>query len=410
MGTSRSAFNNSRFTEARETGRTGGAPVSRANAAISNQVESLARQLADNIIRERDAARQRTRLGRIYTTFDAVEDVLPNNVETLTRGLFSGNTGSLTQGMFTSSAATAIQKSYFIEVFNKNPSTATDAEVQFSIAWGHYNGSGSVDQTGNLNNDTPSRAIYKQYAQILLPPNDFKFSFNGVDSDSIYIINFNRARFREKLDPGNLEINLKARTTSYVLRLIDDSSTAAASVGEGGSVYNIVSGSIDDGTNIYSPTTYYGLMYPQYGIVILNGDSLQAATPAGVDLDTELDPDTEGVPTNRMKLFNSISGSIALAPAGNTYGLQARSSEQVKSTYYFVRVKNGEYNYSNNPTFVSGSLGSLKYPTFYRDPQTYITTVGLYNDRRELLAVAKLSRPLLKSFTREALIKVKLDF
>ena len=312
--------------------------------------------------------------------------------------------------MFTSSAATSIQKSYFIEVFNKNPNTATDAEVQFSIAWGHYNGSGSIDQTGNLNNDTPSRAIYKQYAQILLPPNDFKFSFNGVDSDNIYILNFNRARFREKLDPGNLEINLRYNGSTVVRRLIDDSSTAAASVGEGGAVYNIVSGSIDDGTSIFSPTTYYGLMYPQYGIVILNGDTLDLTGNNGLDLDTMVDPDTEGTPTNRMKLFNAISGSIGLAGAGQTFGIQARSSEQVKSTYYFVRVKNGEYNYSNNPTFVSGSLGSLKYPTFYRDPQTYITTVGLYNDRRELLAVAKLSRPLLKSFTREALIKVKLDF
>jgi hypothetical protein len=408
MGTSRSVVANSRFTEARETGRTNGAPISRANAAISNQVESLARQLADSIIRERDAARQRTRLGRIYTNFDAVEDVLPNNIETLTRGLFSGNTGSLTQGMFTSSTATAIQKSYFLEVFNKNPSTATDAEVQFSVAWGHYEGSGSEDLTGNLNNDTPSRAIYKQYAQILLPPNDFKFSFNGVDSDSIYILNFNRARFREKLDPGNLEINLKTTGVNSVLRLIDDSSAAGATVGEGGAVYNIVSGSIDDGTSIYSPTTYYGLMYPQYGIVVLNGDSLDSAAPAGIALATATGSGTEG--DNRIKIINAISSSIGLAPTGTTYGLQARSSEQVKSTYYFVRVKNGEYNYSNNPTFVSGSLGSLKYPTFYRDPQTYITTVGLYNDRRELLAVAKLSRPLLKSFTREALIKVKLDF
>lgn len=409
MGTSRSAAANSRFTEARETGRTNGASTSRANAAISNQVESLARQLADNIIRERDAARQRTRLGRIYTPFDAVEDVLPNNIETLTRGLFTGNTGSLTQGMFTSSTATTIQKSYFIEVFNKNPSTATDAEVQFSIAWGHYNGSGSVDLTGNLNNDTPSRAIYKQYAQILLPPNDFKFSFNGTDSDNIYILNFNRARFREKLDPGNLEINLKDVGSSAVRRLIDDSSTAGATVGEGGAVYNIVSGSIDNGTSIYSPTTYYGLMYPQYGIVILNGDVLDNdLAGGGINLATGDTSQVEG--NNRMRLFNQISQSIALGGAGQTLGIQARSSEQVKSTYYFVRVKNGEYNYSNNPTFVSGSLGSLKYPTFYRDPQTYITTVGLYNDRRELLAVAKLSRPLLKSFTREALIKVKLDF
>lgn len=408
MGTTRSAAANSRFTEAGGN-RTGGASTSRANAAISNQVESLARQLADNIIRERDAARQRTRLGRIYTTFDNVEDILPNNVETLTRGLFSGNTGSLTQGMFTSSTATAIQKSYFIETFNKNPSTATDAEVQFSIAYGHYEGSGSTDLTGNLNNDTPTRAIYKQYAQILLPPNDFKFTFNGTDSDSIYILNFNRARFRERLDPGNLEINIRGVSSTAVRRLIDDSSTTSPSVGEGGAVYNIVSGSIDNGTSIYSPATYYGLLYPQYGIVILNGVALDDAVAAGgVALATDTG---DGVAaTNPMRLFTQISSSIGLAGVDQTFGIQARSSEQVKSTYYFVRVKNGEYNYSNNPTFVSGSLGSLKYPTFYRDPQTYITTVGLYNDRRELLAVAKLSRALLKSFTREALIKVKLDF
>ena len=99
-----------------------------------------------------------------------------------------------------------------------------------------------------------------------------------------------------------------------------------------------------------------------------------------------------------------------MTSAGVNGGIQARSSEQVKSTYYFVRVKNAEYNYSNNPTFVTGSLGELFYNTFIQDPQVYITTVGLYNNRRELLATAKLSQPLLKNYTREALIKVKLDF
>ena len=55
-------------------------------------------------------------------------------------------------------------------------------------------------------------------------------------------------------------------------------------------------------------------------------------------------------------------------------------------------------------------LEKLYYSTFVNDPQTYITTVGVYNTNRELLAVAKLSKPLLKSYSREAIIKVKLDF
>ena len=113
---------------------------------------------------------------------------------------------------------------------------------------------------------------------------------------------------------------------------------------------------------------------------------------------------------NAMKLFKSLSGSNDLTPAGTNGGIQARSSEQVKSTYYFVRVKNAEYNYSNNPSFVTGSLGELFFNTMIQDPQVYVTTVGLYNNRRELLATAKLSQPLLKNYTREALIKVKLDF
>ncbi len=88
----------------------------------------------------------------------------------------------------------------------------------------------------------------------------------------------------------------------------------------------------------------------------------------------------------------------------------SKSSEAVKSTHYFVRIKNSEYNFSNNPTFTSGSQGQFAHPSMYRDPKVYITTVGLYNDQNELLATAKLSKPLLKSFTREALIRIKLEF
>ena len=69
-----------------------------------------------------------------------------------------------------------------------------------------------------------------------------------------------------------------------------------------------------------------------------------------------------------------------------------------------------EYNFSNNPTFVTGSVGEFSQATFIGDPKVYITTIGMYNDRQELLAVAKLSQPVQKSFSNEALIKVKLDF
>jgi len=89
---------------------------------------------------------------------------------------------------------------------------------------------------------------------------------------------------------------------------------------------------------------------------------------------------------------------------------QARREEQIKSSHYFCRVKSDQYNYSQNPTYYTGSNAELKNSTFVQDPKSYITTVGLYNNKNELLAVAKLSQPLLKSKDREAVIKVRLDF
>ena len=84
---------------------------------------------------------------------------------------------------------------------------------------------------------------------------------------------------------------------------------------------------------------------------------------------------------------------------------------EVTSNHYFVRVKNKDFNFSQNPTYVSGSDGSLKIDAFKGNSKTFITTVGLYGEQNDdLLAVAKLSKPILKDKTREALIKVKLDF
>ena len=85
-------------------------------------------------------------------------------------------------------------------------------------------------------------------------------------------------------------------------------------------------------------------------------------------------------------------------------------NETLTSDYVFVRVKNSEFNYSTNPSFISGSTGEVVYSNFVNSPQTYLTTVGLYNDNNDLLAVAKMSKPLSKNFTNEALLRLKLDF
>ena len=111
-------------------------------------------------------------------------------------------------------------------------------------------------------------------------------------------------------------------------------------------------------------------------------------------------------------LFPDIG--TALIPAGvgkaQVTDLKVDSEEVLTSNYVFVRARNAEFNYSQNPTFINKTTGGVRYTDFITAPQTFITTVGLYNDNGDLLAVAKLSKPLKKDFTKEALIRIKLDF
>jgi hypothetical protein len=223
---------------------------------------------------------------------------------------------------------------------------------------------------------------------------------------------------RERLDAGNFEIPLNKVTThtanatgsvtlgSGIVTLIDDSSISTATYGSSGKVYNIVSGSINGG--VYNPTNpiYFGLVYPDYGTMILDSKMMDQH----LGFATNVSSSNEG--NNHFILNKSISGSALVTDptTSDPFGFIARNSEKVTSTHYFVRIKNGEYNFSNNPSYVTGSVGQLAQSTFINDPKSYITTVGLYNDNHELLAVAKLSKPLLKSFQRESLIRVKLDF
>lgn len=362
--------------------------------------------------------------GKVYSRFDS-GDIVPNQQETVTRALWSGNVGNLTS-FYTSSTETSTQKRYYYEIFNSS-SGACGSEAQFSIVWGHKQGSGSADEGGQIN-DTPSRAIYGQYRQLLLDPGTERFVINGVATDQIYGISVNRARMREALDEGNIELNLqrlsgsqflagggaqnahtgsnvKLFPTQAVLRLIDDSRVANATITTAGEVYNIVSGTIEDGIYNSSAPHYYGLMYRRHGTIILDGNLLDLSCSFLTVTGSEIPGD------NAYKLFLAVSGAAKYTDAsGDILGFQGRSSEKVKSTHFFVRVKNQEYNFSNNPTFVTGSEGDLAEPTFIGDPTVYITGVGLYNDAKELLAVGKVSQPIKKKFNTEALVKLKLEF
>jgi len=335
---------------------------------------------------------------KVYSPFTA-DDVVQNLSRRVTTGLWTGNTGSISN-FYTSSTQSGSTGAWYYDVYNLDPNTDSTAAVQFSVTYGHRTGGGyfSID---NVNTSKePTKATYAQYRNILLDPEDEQFTFgNSYSSDDIYVINIQRSRLKQKMDAGNWELTL----VSERLNLIDDSADNYDKyVASTGRIYNVVSGSITAGSTTVvetsaatEPSGGIGLFYPDRGLIVLNPKAINAYLSISASSDVDADAN------NHQALFNAIVD-------GEHF--QARNEEIVTSTHYFVRVKNRDYNFSNNPTFYTSSDGALKISTFIGDPKVYVTTVGLYNNSNELLAVGKLSQPILKSFDREALIKIKLDY
>jgi hypothetical protein len=223
----------------------------------------------------------------------------------------------------------------------------------------------------------------------------------GIDKpNDIYIINIARNRYKEHINPGSLTLKLKNGAAE--VSLTDNSQISATTnyTTAGALYYTLISGSVGVAATASVNASVYGYLFPQSDIIILNPTALsKSVIDGGIAFSPTINnPGTDNALPSQIYSLMSSSANFAL-----------QSSENISAHYFFTRVKNQEFNYTTNPSIIDAN-GNLLYTTLINNPQTFITTIGLYNDNNELLAVAKLSKPLVKDFTKEALIKVKLDY
>ena len=326
------------------------------------------------------------------------EDFLVS-IDSVTATAWSTNNPTLTT--FATSSVTSTNDSYYKNVYQTG-STVSGSAVQFAIAYGNKLGSGSANFNDSVPGVSPTRTVYGQYRNLIYGDENAQFIFATVTASDFWAISVDRARYREHLLKGTFNLKLTGSSgTVGALVLTDNSGMVSTDTYlDCGRVYQIISGSNGvayTGTG-YSPSSgSYGLFLPDIATIILNPLALSQS----INLSPSRSSDSDGL--NIQTLFNGISGSGAAS-------FQINSEETVTSDFVFVRARNAEFNYSENPSFISGSTGDVIYSTFINSPQTYMTTVGFYNDTNDLLAVAKLSKPLTKDFTKEALLRVKLDF
>jgi len=331
------------------------------------------------------------------------------SADSITSTLWSNNETSLT--VFTTGSSAT--NNAYLPVYGVNTISNTDLP-QFTISYGQVNGTGSAPINPAIAGLSPSRITYGQFRTLVNGDENTNFNFGtgNTNSPDIFIINVSRANYKEKLFLSTFNLALSSSTNSITLTN-NSKDVTSLTYCDAGRVFDIVSGSNGSATISkpsssptagYTVSGSYGKFLPDVGLIILNPRALALnANNGGISLNIPTSNNTTNLGTINTNLYNAINSGR------NIGGFQLNSEETITSDYIFVRIKNSDFNYTTNPSMISGS-GEFNFPSLVNNPQTYITTVGMYNDNNELLAVAKLSKPLVKDFTKEALVRVKLDF
>ena len=339
-----------------------------------------------------------------YKRFDQ-EDVVVS-AESVTTPVWSGNLTTLETFTTSSTQVGGSSADYYYDIYQTG-STDTSARVQFSVAYADKKGSGSLNYNTAVVGKSPSSTVYGQYRNLVLGTEEEDFTFGSNNSEHFYVMSIDRARYKEKLLPGSLTLKLKKSGSGEFLSLTDNSSQVSTTTfSDAGRVYELISGSVgakssgaktDEGYTLGSGS--YGKLLPDIGIILLNGRALDAvATHGGLGLGTNRAANTASL--NNRRFYDILAHSASF---------RVQSEETISSNFVFVRARNSEFNYSTNPSLITGS-GEIRHNVMINSPQAFVTSVGLYNDNNDLLAVAKLSRPLLKDFTKESLVRIKLDY
>ena len=392
----------------------------------------------------------------------AASDTITDTLKTTT-GYFTNGDGTLAgTDIYTGSLADANEKYYFNVVQSDPTATPSTAETQFSVTFGHYAGSGSDTYGDSSNNPNTLRgetqAIYQQLAQLLLEEQQVSGGFmiaqtgtdlgggslaSGDKDQYIWALIGKRERFKDRINKKSWTLRLSGSnslgTLGITTFLTDDSKHVAAVATPGGPRYNIVSGTLGTPTGSNAAIAYlhksYGWFYPEMGIMLFSGAQLSASIPGPMitsELGSHLNVGSASAfaagttaaaeqtrasssgfhPTtyNKLNGQNGVKFVNCLANNDGETAFRLRAEEDQTQENYFCRVRANEYNFSSNPTFVSGSKNKIRNADMHGNPQTFITGVGLYNSAGQLLAVAKLSSPLKKNFASEATIKVKLTY
>lgn len=295
--------------------------------------------------------------------------------------------------------------------------------------------------------------IYRQFAQTLLGDGNQEFKIpleieaNVVQTtvDAALFIAFKRLFSRDQIKRETYAMRFY-QTASFIngdgSYTTSDTGTNLNKTTLSGSTIFTDLGAADQKFNTYGgqygtivdssdTSRKVGLMFYDAGIAmfdlakITSGSQLMSGTIDAMSATGQIVLGAKGTETQFVSKFIPdflISGSMdnivdhicsSRFQSGSLTAITFQNITNINSTLIYCRTPADEFNYSSNPTFVDANKRIVvidEGQEGVQDTFTYITTVGLYDPNNNLLAVAKLSRPVEKSPERDLTFRVRLDF
>ena len=346
-------------------------------------------------------------------------------------------TGTIVSGTYSDENIKNYSHGMFQSVFDY-PFLSSSANHIFDITAGYSSdsprsGAASAQNAKKIN-------IYNQMSQMLVgydtAGNVLKFDEDGnilaggKKLDDVVFLNFSRLLYKDEIKKGTFSLELGVTPNfgytggAFLDRLLvtdysgSDGYLVNSPLGEYGVLFVTASTNragvailANDPISTVRPAC--GLIYYQAGIAVLTSSLFTDAADGGLLNNSFGSVHMLGPESDEEIISAVLSGSLITGSADNIrnriYNLQFNNTVELNSTIYFCRANHNEFNYSGNPTYLSSSQIRVK-EVSSDEPVSYITTVGLYSENNELLAVGKLSEPLKKTPSNEFTIRTRLDY
>jgi hypothetical protein len=376
-------------------------------------------------------------------------------VDVIQNDISGSSTRKKYQVFVTGGLGPGVTSSLFQTVFDQDYTLQTANEV-LDLTVGLFSGSSTVascstgvDSAGKLlfpSNTIMMREkinVYRQFAQTLLGNADAQFTapFSSPGAtdyiDEAVFINIKRLFARDKVKPQTFAMQFY--TSATLDRVADPVNGAYTNIDKtseiGSSIFTDAGkgtqfgfgGQVGDVAFSTDSNTVVGNIFYDQGILVLDAKkaisgsqhvsgTIDAISAAG----TTVIGAAAGNPRAKFIPDLFVSASIddvvdhfasCRFSSGSLTALTFQNVTNINSTLVFCRATADEFNYSSNPTFTDtdGNIIVIDDPTTDRT-FSYITTVGLYDANDNLLAVAKMSRPIEKNDEKDLTFRVRLDF